>query len=158
VVFFLIPFRPQKGTLWWLLHLHAKFQPIPISGLPWECNFYTSVALRSLTRIQPNLLLRCPWTRWIYIPNLNQIRPPIPRNEWAKFWNNFSIFASYSSFCIFCIFGHKMQTHTPIKLKLGTHKGLVKHISIPIFWSKPGKDLCSYCRFLCRKRSTVCHA
>ena len=26
---FLIPFIPQKGTLWWFVHLHANSQPIP---------------------------------------------------------------------------------------------------------------------------------
>jgi len=38
-----------------------------------ECNFHTYVALRLLTRIQPNLLQRCPRTRRIYVSNLKQI-------------------------------------------------------------------------------------
>jgi len=34
VVFFWIPFKPQNTLLQWLLHLHVKFQSIPVSGLP----------------------------------------------------------------------------------------------------------------------------
>ena len=43
--------------------------------------------------------------------------------EGAKFQNNFFIFSSYFAHCIF---DHKMRTDTPIKQKLGTHKGLIK--------------------------------
>jgi len=80
-----------------------------------ECNFHTYAALRSLTQIQPNLLLRCPQTRWIYIPNhTNQSRN---MNK-----QSFEIISSFfsSSFCTLCIFGHNLRMHTPIQLKLKT--------------------------------------
>ena len=81
-----------------------------------KCYFHTSVALRSLTQIQPKLLLRCPWTRQIYKPNLKQILPVNPKIQAAKFQNSFFVFSSS------CIFYHNVQTHyTPIKLKLGTY-------------------------------------
>jgi len=36
------------------------------------------------------------------------------------------IFSYFCSFRTLCIFGHKMQMLSLIKLKLGTHKGLIK--------------------------------
>ena len=44
-----------------------------------------------------------------------------------------------------------MQTHTPIKLKLDTHKGLIKYQ----FWLESDKDLQSYDQFSRKNRLKV---
>jgi len=46
--------------------------------------FHAYVALTSLTRIQPNLLQRCPQTRQIYVPNLKQIVLASPKIRASK--------------------------------------------------------------------------
>ena len=47
-----------------------------------------------------------------------------------------SSFYSYSSFFTLCIFGHNLQTHTPIQLKHGKHKGLIKaHLHTNFGWN-----------------------
>ena len=72
------------------------------------------------------------------------------RYEWAKFQNNFLAFFP-------SIFGHNLQTHTPIELKLGTHKGLLKHISKPILvgiWFKI-YGVTGYNQFFVWKKSNI---
>jgi len=65
--------------------------------------------------------------------------------------------SSYSSsFHTLCIFDHKMRTHTLIKLKLGTHKGLIKAY-LHFGWN-PIKIYVVMIDFLCKKRLKVCHA
>jgi len=51
-----------------------------------------------------------------------------------------------------------VQTHTPIKLKLGTRKGLIKaHLRTNFGWN-PIKIYEGMINFLPKKRSKVCHA
>ena len=60
-----------------------------------ECNIYTYVGLRSLTRIQskmPPLLDKTTNHIW------SKSRQPIPRYKLAKFWNNFFIFFAHFAF------------------------------------------------------------
>jgi len=48
----------------------------------------------------------------------------------------FLLFYSLSSLCTLCIFNHNLRTHTPIKLKLGTRKGLIKvHLRTNFGWN-----------------------
>ena len=95
-----------------------------------ECNFHTYLGLRSLTRIQSNLLQRCPQLGESTYQICSKSRQPILRYDWAKFRNNFFIF---SSFRTLCIFSYNWWKQTPIKLKLGTHIGLVKAHHHPNF-------------------------
>ena len=75
-----------------------------------------------------------PPTRQIYIPNLKQITPANPEIWVSKVSKNSFVF-SYS-FCTLRIFDHNLQTHTPIKLLLGTRKGLIKvHLHTNFYWN-----------------------
>ena len=104
--------------------------PVSILTGKQKCNFYACIALRSLILIQPNLLLGCTWTRQIYIPNLKQIAPA-NHEIWASKISLKSSFSDSSCNALF-IFGHKMQMHTVIELKLDKHEGPSKRISVPI--------------------------
>ena len=112
----------------------------PVHATPWvywqeetKLDFHTHVAPRSLTRIQPNLLQRCPPGRWVCILNIMQIAPSILRYKRPKFrLNFFAFFSSYSS---------SLRTLRKIAIKceciLGSswnlvHKtGTLKRISVP---------------------------
>ena len=117
--------------------------------------FAPMLALRSLTQIQPNLLLRCPQ---IYLPNLKQIIPADP--EIAIREQNFEIISSCFFFFILhtSIFAHKMQMHTLIELKLDTHRGLIKaHLRTNFGWN-PIKTYGVMIDFSRKRRSKICHA
>jgi len=72
---------------------------------------------------------------------------------------SFEIISFFSpSFRILCIFGRNLRTHTPIKLNLGTRKGLIKaHLHTNFGWN-PIKIYGVMTSFSHKKRSKVCHA
>jgi len=113
--------------------------------------------MSSLTRIQPNLLLRCPQIRQIY-QIWSKSCQLIPRYKWAKFWNNFFSFFLIFFFILHTLyFHHKMQMHTLIELKLDIHKGLIKaHLHTNFGWN-PIKIYGVMIDFYI-KMSKVCHA
>ena len=108
----------------------------------------------SLTRIQPNLLQRCPPGRRLYIPNLTQIAPSVFEIRVPKV----SFF-----FFLFFVFLHtyknryKTRTHARIKLKLGTQNRRIKKNLRTNFSANPKisgvKTICSH-----KTRSICCHA
>jgi len=65
----------------------------------------------------PNSISRSTYQIW------NKLLQPILRYKWVKFCCRFFVFCFILHTSIFC---YKAQMHVPIKLKLGTHKGLAK--------------------------------
>ena len=62
------------------------------------------------------------------------------------------------SFHTLCIFNYNLRMHTPIKLKLGTCKGLIKaHLCTNFGWN-PIKIYGVMINFLRKKRLKSCHA